>query len=216
MSLNPFKSLSNRFEYLDEEIADAKNGHTFDNKLKQKTADQIPSSKIKNAFKSPNASSVTKPNINDTNIFPELIQTKQVIGSSMNFNSLNFSKPDDATLTTVDDGLPAGWIRLTRNSVKPIDNKSINVNKSMNETKILDYNFESDDESIKPVFNPWNNLMYTAIEEMKQCRIKYEQQYDDINGDGAFADKYRLPPVYDDEYELDDSDYESEGVLSVD
>jgi hypothetical protein len=56
--------------------------------------------------------------------------------------------------------------------------------------------------------NDLNYCMNKAIETMKERWDKYEQEYDEINGEGAYDEKFRSSPVYGPEYdtETDDED----------
>jgi len=58
--------------------------------------------------------------------------------------------------------------------------------------------------------NNINYCMNKAIETMKVNWDKYEQEYDEIYGEGAYDEKYSLSPVYGPEYDTE-SDDEDEG-----
>ena len=69
-----------------------------------------------------------------------------------------------------------------------------------------------------------NNLHYNAVkvfDKMVASWEAYEQLYDELNGENAYADKYRLPPVYnfddddDDDQLASDSDEELEELLEA-
>ena len=58
--------------------------------------------------------------------------------------------------------------------------------------------------------NNINYCMNKAIETMKVRWDKYEKEYDKIYGEGAYAEKYRLFPIYGPEYDTESED-EDEG-----
>jgi hypothetical protein len=55
-----------------------------------------------------------------------------------------------------------------------------------------------------------NYIMFKVVEAMKKSWDLYEREYDAINGEGAYAEKFRLPPVYGPEYDTETEEDESE------
>jgi len=59
--------------------------------------------------------------------------------------------------------------------------------------------------------NNINYCMNKAIETMKERWDKYEKEYDEINGEGAYAEKFRSSPVYGPEYDTESDDEDEIG-----
>ena len=56
--------------------------------------------------------------------------------------------------------------------------------------------------------NNINYCMNQEIEKMKYRWDKYKEKYDELNGEGAYDEKYKLSPIYDSEYDTEDEEYE--------
>ena len=81
----------------------------------------------------------------------------------------------------------------------------------------------SKDEFIK-VSEPWQILSKTLYETYRYyAKNKYwsviwdaknkrqrigKEEYDELNGEGAYDEKYKLSPIYDSEYDTEDEEYE--------
>jgi hypothetical protein len=58
--------------------------------------------------------------------------------------------------------------------------------------------------------NDLNYQMNTIIQNMKKCWDRYEREYDEVNGEGAYEERFRLPPVYTEEYDTDSNEEETD------
>jgi uncharacterized protein YcbK (DUF882 family) len=129
---------------------------------------------------------VTKNNldINSLELFPELKtnipQTDGVNTNNLSFKTILNTKTAETNHEEPDIILP-GWIKLTKNK---------NMKKK-------------DKEVIEEVEEDLNKVMDKIILEMEDKWNRYEYIYDQIHGEGAYADKFVLPPVYGEEYETD-------------
>ena len=124
----------------------------------------------------------------DTNLFPELtpINEKTVVEDE---------KPNVNTI-------PAGWAKLT----------------FVNRKTVIEYGQKTDwmikrekqEEIQTQLEEDPNYIMFQAIEQMKHNLDSYERNYDSIQGEGAYAERFRLYPVYGPEYDTDSEEEEDD------
>jgi hypothetical protein len=141
---------------------------------------------------------------NDTNLFPELVPAKDnnkssttVIETSTNFkdiliNVIQEEKPKE-------NPIPPGWVQLSSVNGKTIIEYGPKTAWMISQEKLEEQ--QEDDP---------NYIMFKAVEAMKKSWDLYEREYDAINGDGAYAEKFRLPPVYGPEYDTEKEEDENE------
>jgi hypothetical protein len=148
---------------------------------------------------------VTKNNldvdVNNLDMFPELkinVPQSNINTSNLSFKTILNTKTAETNDEEPDIILP-GWIKLTRNK---------NMKKKDKEVKV-----EVEEEE------DLNKVMDKIILEMEDKWNRYEYIYDQIHGDGAYVDKFVLPPVYGVEYETDsetEEDNNSDYIISDD
>jgi hypothetical protein len=224
MSNNPFlkpKESNNRFNFLDEDITKS----SFKESSSKSNRKHINYNSSQNSFIKPERNYRDRdrrnnefkftprepyflhvkitPNIDatDTNLFPELTPIKEntVIKASTNFKDIltNVIEDEKSKLNTI----PAGWAKLT----------------SVNGKTVIEYRQKSDwiikqekSEEIKTQLEEPNYIMFQAIEQMKNNLDLYERNYDSIHGEGAYAERFSLPPVYGPEYDSESEEEEDE------
>lgn len=147
------------------------------------------------------------PNSNDLNLFPELVDMKETttntVESSTNFKDIltNVIEEEKPKVNPI----PPGWIQLSRVNGKVVS-KSGDLTQhmiKMQQKEILEQERENDP----------NHIMFKAIESMKNNWQHYEREYDEINGEGSYDEKFILQPVYESEYETEsetDTDTEND------
>jgi hypothetical protein len=145
-------------------------------------------------------------NINSLELFPELkTNTPQTNDNTNNLSFKNVLNTKAAEINYEEpDIILPGWIKLTRNKTQ---NTKMSMKKKEKEVKV------------KVEVEDLNEVMDQIILEMEDKWNRYEYNYDQIHGEGAYADKFVLPPVYGEEYETDtetDDDNNSDYIISDD
>lgn len=142
---------------------------------------------------------------NDLETFPDLIPklTDSTILPNLQ-PSINFKEiltniiVNDNDKTQDKKKITPGWIEI-----KKVGNKLIYEYGEQTFSNIR----QEDQEIQENQEDDLNYQMNEAIESMKECWDRYEQEYDDLHGEGAYAEKFSLPPVYGSDYETSsDSD----------
>jgi hypothetical protein len=136
----------------------------------------------------------------DSNLFPELAPIKE------NTTSVKASNNFKDVLTHVIEvekpkvnPIPPGWVQLSSVNGKTVFDYGPKTAWMIKQEKQEELEAQLDEDP--------NYIMFKAIEQMKKSWDRYERNYDSINGEGAYDDRFRLSPVYEPEY---DTDTESE------
>jgi hypothetical protein len=143
----------------------------------------------------------------NSNLFPELAPIKEnttIVKASTNFKDILTNIIEDEK--PKDNPIPPGWARLSLNK---------------NRQTVIEYGpktawmikQEQKEQFEKEQEDDPNYIMFHAIESMKKNWERYEREYDELHGEGAYAERFRLPPVYGPEY---DTESEEEGEESED
>jgi len=213
MSNNPFLN-SGRFSSLDD---DNDNSSSFVTKSKFRDSDTNKNKSYdssSNSFIRRDRTNYNKPitnevidNTNNTELFPDLIP-KTTTDTTINTNTDTLSKPStkykDILKNVIVDNTPVkkvitpGWVEITK--------KGNNIVYEYGEPTffMLKQQFEENLE------NDLNYQMNTIIQNMKKCWDRYEREYDEVNGEGAYEERFRLPPVYTEEYDTDSNEEETD------
>ena len=134
-----------------------------------------------NAFVSPKQPpTIVVPNSTDTSLFPELSGPIAISRTSTNFkDALNNAIEPEANNSTI---IEPGWV------------------------KISDKKIEYGSSVTLPTTTPenLNDNMYNAIEIMTRKWTAHTNLYDDLHGHLAYANKFKLQPVYDNSDEEED------------
>jgi len=223
---NETTKYNNRFNFLDEQYNDKLSSNEYSNKSNRKIIQYdssqnsfIQSSKYErnretynntrhndyqNKTKTHSIQTTKKINVNDITLFPQLKLIKEnnitYIEPSTKFkdmliNVINNNNPDG-------NHIPTGWAILSR-----VNGKTVIKHGDITELRIRQQKQEE-------LCNDPNYIMFQAIETMKQRWELHEIVYDSINGEDAYAGRFRLPPVYGSEYSSEygtdnsDTDYD--------
>lgn len=149
---------------------------------------------------------------NNTELFPELTPIKNnnvvnTVETSVNFKDI-FNNVVSTVETEKKNPIPPGWLQLSlnknRQTVIECGPKTAWMIKQEQKEKLEK---EQEDDP--------NYIMFHAIEAMKKNWERYEREYDEYHGDGAYAERFRLSPVYGPEYdtESDEEEEDSEDDL---
>lgn len=136
----------------------------------------------------------TQVDFNDTTLFPELVKknntNKENVESSINFKDvLNITIEDT---TEKKDEIPPGWLQMSM-----VDRKVV----LKNGPPIKDKREKEEPE------NDINYDVSKVIEILRRNYEEYEKNYDSINGEGSYIERFRLSPVYGSEYDTEIDDY---------
>ena len=117
---------------------------------------------------------IVAPNATDTSLFPELSAPIAIARTSTNFKDAlnNAIEPEENNSTIIEPG----WVKIS--------DKKMEYGSSV---------------TLLPTTTPenLNDNMYNAIEIMTRKWIAHTNLYDDLHGYLAYANKFKLPPVYD-------------------
>jgi hypothetical protein len=144
----------------------------------------------------------------DSNLFPELTPIKEnttIVKASTNFKDILTNVIEDEKPKV--NPIPPGWLQLSSVNGKTVFDYGPKTAWMIKQEKQEELEAQLDEDP--------NYIMFQAIEQMKKNWDRYERNYDSINGEGAYAERFRLPPVYGPEYdteseEEDDSQYEDD------
>ena len=144
--------------------------------------------------------------INNTELFPDLISknnnTTNSVKTSTNFkqiltNVVEVQKPKK-------NPIPPGWVSITMSN-----NNIVYENEQL--TPFLIKHQKQEQIQIEKE-NDINYSMNIAINSMRKIWDRYENEYNEIHGEGAYEEKFRLSPVYASDYysESDEETFEEE------
>ena len=212
MSNNPF-SKSGRFSSLDDTDTNTgsfikKNKETGRNKSYDSSANSFIRRNRDSNRSNHDRTNNTLSRLIDTNnaeLFPDLIlnTTSNTIINTKDSTFKPSTKFKDILTNDIVDDTPVkkiitpGWVEITKKQNKIVceyGEPTIFMIKQK-----IEENLEND----------LNYKMSTIIQNMKKCWDRYEREYDEVNGEGAYEERYRLPAVYTEEYDTS-SEYETD------
>ena len=140
------------------------------------------------------------------------------IHSDKDFPDLVFKNDDTTFVDTITDfkqilsnkdvhkpkpiRLPPGWVTLTMNHNTAVyENVHQDLQKEKEKEKEKEKDKEKEKEKDKDKEKDIHDSMNTFINSMREIWDKYENEYDEINGEGSYDEKFRLDPVYGSEYD---------------
>jgi hypothetical protein len=167
-----------------------------------RNVDRFQNEQVNNRFKNNEKKQQSKIDFNDTNLFPELVNKEndsKNIKDDDNIFSFKFKDILDDT-TKKDDTqqifqISPGWLQMTL-----VDRKIVTEHGQSTP-------YMEKIEKQKELENNIDHIMHNIVETLKINYEVYEKNYDLINGEGAYNEKFRLSPVYGSEY---DTESESE------
>jgi hypothetical protein len=155
--------------------------------------------------------------------FPDLIPTttSTVLPNpehSIKFKEIliNITINDNDNNTPDKNKITPGWVEIKKvgkEIVYEYGKQTFSNIKQQYQEEQQDQKEQQDQEDLE---NDINFQMNEAIERMKECWDRYEREYDDLHGEGAYAEKFRLPLVYGIDYDTSSNDTESDSCSSDD
>ena len=141
-----------------------------------------------NMFSTKPSKTISIPNTNDQQLFPDLhnqVEATNISTTSTKFKDiLNNVIETDTKLVVV----KPGWVKISETNRKTAIEYGTPV--------VLP-------QMVKPTDN---DNMYLAIETMQRKWNAHTALYDEINGDNSYADRFKLPPIYDSDLDEDNVD----------
>jgi hypothetical protein len=134
-------------------------------------------------FKSRDTSLITQTislEFNNTNLFPELTP----ITASAHVSSTKFKDMLNTVIEapTHRQTVPPGWVKISK------QNNQIIYNYRPSITYLKKIQKKEEDEP--------DYVMNTIIRSIKKNWDRYKREYDEINGEGEYAERFSLSPVY--------------------
>ena len=208
MNNNPFLKQMNsddRFKFLDNEIVSSSKGKNKKNvEYKPSENSFIQHSKYKehvnqrehvkrnNAFKTKECSS-TPINVIDTNnieLFPDLIpikENKHIREKSTKFKDILSTMIQDET--NIIDKVSPGWVKINLDRGK--------------------YVYEYGPTKLPTIKIDKTYLFNKTFAKIQQNWLLHEKIYDSIHGEGIYAERFKLPFIYESDYETE-SEYDED------
>jgi hypothetical protein len=140
--------------------------------------------------------------------FPDLVSTNE--DSSNISQQLNSNFKDMLNMRNQPEILPfqeyiePGWVKITRSK----NNNEIIKNYG------LPTEYEIQIKKQAELENDFHYCMTRGIEKMKRGWEKYKEEYDEFNGEGAYDEKYTLPSIDDQDYDIEDESDEDDDYYS--
>ena len=140
--------------------------------------------------------------------FPDLVSTNE--DSSNISQQLNSNFKDMLNMRNQPEILPfqeyiePGWVKITRSK----NNNEIIKNYG------LPTEYEIQLKKQAELENDFHYCMTRGIEKMKRGWEKYKEEYDEFNGEGAYDEKYTLPSIDDQDYDIEDESDEDDDYYS--
>lgn len=229
MSNNPFlksnetsKHLNNRFSFLDDE--DTPKKLSFKESSNNSNRKNIEYESLRNSFSQPQSDrnrdresyrpyNTFRPRHlepppppkqidgKDTALFPELISNKYTENTKNIEVSTKFK---DILANVIEDDkpksniIPLGWTRLSLANRKTVIEHGRPTYWMIKQQKQEQLEKNQEDDSYY--------IMTKTVEAMKKNWARYEREYDEINGEHSYAERFRLPSIYGYEYDSESED----------
>jgi hypothetical protein len=142
-----------------------------------------------------------------TEYFPDLVPLKTEPSKTLQQSKLSFNFKDivntriEEEIINEKDIIKPGWVQISKSKTS---NEIIWKHGPLTPYQIQQQKQEELENNI-------NYCMNKAIETMKERWDKYEQEYDEINGEGAYDERFRSSPVYGPEYDTESDDEDNCG-----
>jgi hypothetical protein len=160
---------------------------------RQKYTNTSTSTKNDKHFNNSNSNSIQ---INCTEAFPELNKSVMVDVSN---NLINYKNFKDILNTSVEDDnckmyeteLEPGLLQIIKTKDKILFKEGLVI-------------------TDKQIEQTYNNMMNKSITKMIDNWENYEYNYDCMNGEGSYTEKFRMQPIYGTEYDTENDSYEED------
>jgi hypothetical protein len=130
--------------------------------------------------------------------FPDLVSTNEDSSNISQQPNSNFkdilNMRNQPEILPFQEYIEPGWVKITRSK----NNNEIMKNYG------LPTEYEIQLKKQAELENDLHYCMTRGIEKMKRGWEKYKEEYDEFNGEGAYDEKYTLPSIDDQDYDIED------------
>jgi hypothetical protein len=130
--------------------------------------------------------------------FPDLVSTNEDSSNITQQSNSNFkdilNMRNQPEILPFQEYIELGWVKITRSK----NNNEIMKNYG------LPTEYEIQLKKQAELENDLHYCMTRGIEKMKRGWEKYKEEYDEFNGEGAYDEKYTLPSIDDQYYDIED------------
>ena len=140
--------------------------------------------------------------------FPDLVSTNEDSSNISQQPNSNFKDilniRNQPEILPFQEYIEPGWVKITRSK----NNNEIIKNYG------LPTEYEIQLKKQAELENDLHYCMTRGIEKMKRGWEKYKEEYDEFNGEGAYDEKYTLPSIDDQDYDIEDESDEDDDYYS--
>jgi hypothetical protein len=140
--------------------------------------------------------------------FPDLVSTNEDSSNISQQSNSNFkdmlNMRNQPEILPFQEYIEPGWVKITRSK----NNNEIIKNYG------LPTEYEIQLKKQAELENDLHYCMTRGIEKMKRGWEKYKEEYDEFNGEGAYDEKYTLPSIDDQDYDIEDESDEDDDYYS--
>ena len=140
--------------------------------------------------------------------FPDLVSTNEDSSNISQQPNSNFKDilniRNQPEILPFQEYIEPGWVKITRSK----NNNEIIKNYG------LPTEYEIQLKKQAELENDFHYCMTRGIEKMKRGWEKYKEEYDEFNGEGAYDEKYTLPSIDDQDYDIEDESDEDDDYYS--
>ena len=140
--------------------------------------------------------------------FPDLVSTNEDSSNISQQPNSNFkdilNMRNQPEILPFQEYIEPGWVKITRSK----NNNEIIKNYG------LPTEYEIQLKKQAELENDFHYCMTRGIEKMKRGWEKYKEEYDEFNGEGAYDEKYTLPSIDDQDYDIEDESDEDDDYYS--
>ena len=140
--------------------------------------------------------------------FPDLVSTNEDSSNISQQPNSNFkdmlNMRNQPEILPFQEYIEPGWVKITRSK----NNNEIIKNYG------LPTEYEIQLKKQAELENDLHYCMTRGIEKMKRGWEKYKEEYDEFNGEGAYDEKYTLPSIDDQDYDIEDESDEDDDYYS--
>ena len=136
--------------------------------------------------------------------FPDLVSTNEDSSNIIQQPNSNFkdilNTRNQPEILPFQEHIEPGWVKISKSK----------INNEIIKNYGLPTEYEIYLKKQAELEKDLHYCMIRGIEKMKRGWEKYKEEYDDFNGEGAYDEKYKLPSIYDSDYDIEDESDEDE------
>ena len=136
--------------------------------------------------------------------FPDLVSTNEDSSNIIQQPNSNFkdilNTRNQQEILPFQEHIEPGWVKISKSK----------INNEIIKNYGLPTEYEIYLKKQAELENDLHYCMIRGIEKMKLGWEKYKEEYDEFNGEGAYDEKYKLPSIYDSDYDIEDESDEDE------